>query len=280
MKHLTYVSDNGYTIQFNSNPFYISESDLNSASANFERYKPSKYDGEITECGTYNGKPITIAGKIVGKSKKDLESNKNILALAMNIHQSGWLYSESHAGTTQKIRVTPSHNPDYGKDFGVSCSYSCEWFADTPYWTATNEKIVQLGSIQALWSFPFCAPVYFGNTVGRSVITNPTGYTIEPIIEIMSQLQIVKIANLTTGETLELDIGVESDEKLIIDCQNCEIQKVDLTTGQITDATNYLVAGKEFLTIVPGKNTFELQNAITTGQAFCYIKYNEPKGAV
>lgn len=280
MQYLTYISDNGITVQINRYPFFSSSSDLNTVGATFEDVQPDGMDGVITTGEAYNQKTLSITGNIIGRSKGEVEQHMNTLGLAMNIHYSGWLYAKGYDGKTKKLHCRPSGTPDFGDMKGLQIPYMIQFRADYPHWVEATETIERLGHVKATFQFPFCAPAVFGMSVKQETIVNNTPFTIEPVIEIASVMSDVKIANLTTGETLELEQDVPEGKRLIINNAECTIELIDNATSERVDATNALIAGKEFLKLIPGENVLELQNAISTGAAIVYIKYNRPKGAV
>ena len=279
MENLKWVSDNGMIIEFVS-PFFFKDPDMNSGGVSFEEIKVPGIDGIKTIDRSYNGKILRVNGNIVGEGPNQLEFLKNELSLAMNSNYDGWLYAYQYDGSIQKKRCMPNQLPDYKDGPGLQVAFTLEWKSDDPYWLDTRETILTMGQVEPLWSFPFCTPVIFGNCVAKKTMRNSSGVDIFPIIEIQSPMDKVLIVNKSTGQILEVDKEIPKGKKLIIDNMNCEIELVDIKTGFSENATNELVAGREFITLKPGENFIELQNPVKSDRAIVHIKYHKPRLAV
>lgn len=281
MRSITYTSDSGRSIQFNGwLPYYLAQIDFNSVGGSFDEYKPIGYDGSKTQGESYNAKAVLASGVLVSTSKAHLAQMRMDLAEAMNIHYEGWLSVSLLNGQTWKIRARPTQNPTFQAPVGLGQPFSLEWRCDSPYWLKEPQTVVKIGQIEGLWRFPFHAPVVFGQAVGNVEIRNPSTSEVPVVIEILSQATNILITNETNGQTLEVAELIQEGQKMILDSNTCDIQIVDIYSGDSVDATNKLVAGSQFITLAPGKNKIVLDNGIPDTIPLAYIRYYEQSLAV
>lgn len=280
MRRLTYFSDCGMTVQFNAFPYFITFVDLNSVGASFDEVQPAGFDGVVNQGESYNVKAIPLEGTIVGNSLQDLEKYRRAVAMAMNVHYEGTLVAELNNGEKWKIRCRPSGNPDFPKEFGRGQPFTCEWKCDRPYWKRYENNVVSIGQILPMWTFPFATPVIFGKAVSTVTINNETSIEIPLQIEILSQSTLIQISNNTTGQSFQIRSPVEENQKMVIYGDTADVVIVNLETGEQENATNRLVAGSEFISLMPGLNEIELSNGIADSVPLSYIIYNDHSLAI
>ena len=200
--------------------------------------------------------------------------------MAMHVHWDGWLIAEQWSGKKKKIRCRPHQLPQYSDPVGLGLPFALEWQADKPYWLDYDETILPIGQIIPLWRFPFTPPVQFGYAVAEVNIANDTSIEIPLRIEVLSQATNITVINESTGRRFEVAELIEENEKMVIDGENCNIEIVNLLTGARNNATNKLVSGSQFITLVPGENRITLNNGIADATPLSYIIYNNHSLAV
>ena len=283
MKTLTWVPDNGMTIQFNRGfPFFCSDADLNSAGASFSEFKPAGSDGVYTAGGTYDVKIIRIPGQIVAVSRADLETRRNQLAMAFSVHNAGWLISEQWDGTRKKIRCRPTGNPAFSENIGIGERFTVELRCDRPYWLSYDEIIQTIGHIVPMMRWPWAAPVMMGYAVAELTINNTTGVEIPTRIEVLSRSTMIRLTRTCGSQSavLELAAIIDENQKLVIDGTSGDIYLHDIYTGQDVNASNRLVAGSKPITLLPGINKIALDNGVADSTPLSYVIYNDHSLAV
>lgn len=283
MKTLTWIPDNGMTIQFNRGfPFFCSDTDLNTAGASFSEFKPAGGDGVYTAGGTYDVKIIRIPGQIVAVSRADLEKRRNQLAMALNIHNEGWLVAEQWDGTRKKIRCRATGNPAFSENVGIGERFVAELRCDRPYWLSYDEIIQTIGHIVPMMHWPWAAPVMMGYAVAELTVNNTTGVEIPTRIEVLSQATLIRLTRTCGNQVavLELATIIEENQKLVIDGTSGDIYLHDIYTGQDVNASNRLVAGSKPITLLPGTNKIELDNGVAGSTPLSYVIYNDHSLAV
>lgn len=283
MKSLTWMPDNGMTIQFNQNfPFYVSNTDLNSAGASFSEFKSAGRDGVYTVGGSYEVKTIIIPGQIVATSRADLEKRRNQLAMAFNVHNEGWLIAHQWDGTKKKIRCRAAGNPAYTENVGLGERFTVTLRCDRPYWLGYDDIIMPIGQTIPMMCWPWVAPVMFGYAVAELTINNASGIEIPTRIEVLSQSTLIQLTRVCGRQsaTLELATTVDEYQKLIIDSDTGDIYLHDIITGEDINASNRLVAGSKPITLLPGQNKIMLDNGIAGSTPLSYVIYNDHSLAV
>ena len=283
MKSLTWIPDNGETIQFNQNfPFFCNNADLNTAGASFSEFKPAGADGVYTAGGTYDVKTIIIPGQIVATSRADLEQRRAQLAMAFSIHNEGWLVAHQWDGTRKKIRCRSTGNPVYTENVGIGERFTITLRCDRPYWLGYDDQIVPIGQIIPLMRWPWVASVLMGYAVAELTINNTSGVEIPTKIEVLSQSTLIKLTR-TCGsrvDELELATTIDEGEKLVIDGTSGDIYIHSIVSGEDSNASHCLVAGSKPITLLPGINQIVLDNGVAGVTPLSYVIYNDHSLAV
>ena len=283
MRSLTWMPDNGMTIQFNQSfPFFCSNADLNTVGASFSEFKPAGADGVYTAGGTFELKAIVIPGQIVATSEADLEKRRNQLAMAFSVHNEGWLISHQWDGTKKKIRCRSAGTPVFTEKFGVGERFTISLRADRPYWLSYDDIVLPIGQTVPMMSWPWVAPVMFGYAVAELTVGNYSGTEIPTRIEVLSQATLIRLTRRcgTRVDALELATVIEEYQKLVIDGTSGDIYLHDILTGEDINASNRLVAGSKPITLLPGQNTIVLDNGIAGSTPLSYVIYNDHSLAV
>lgn len=281
MKSLTYTSACGMIVQFSSAPPFLAKTiDLNAAVASFDESKATGTDGTRTLGGNYDKKVVVVEGVISASSHSKLEELRGILAMTMNVHHEGVLLLEQDSGQTKTIKCRPLCNPSFAAPFGLTQGYTAQFQCDAPYWLDSSMTIVPIGQIMPMWQFPFTPPVTFGKAIGTARIMNYTSIEIPLRIEVLTQSTLIELENKNTGQAFRIDAVITQNKKMVIDGDNCDVDIIDLITGEKTNATNKLVAGSKYITLSPGMNEIEIHNGIADATPLSYITYYLPHLAV
>jgi len=96
---------------------------------------------------------------------------------------------------------------------------ACQLVAPDPYLYSINNQIISLGATSNNGLvFPMTFPISFGNlTGGIGTISNVGNAVAYPVITVIGSCSNLVITNVTTGESMSLNVNLGSTDTLIID---------------------------------------------------------------
>lgn len=111
----------------------------------------------------------------------------------------------------------------------TSRAISCQLTMPEPYWYALDADTIQLGSIYSTGVifgsdvgviFDDDTGVVFGTATGESgMVVNQGNVKAYPVITIIGDCSGISVTNLTTNETISVDVVLHDTDKLVIDCR-------------------------------------------------------------
>jgi phage-related protein len=108
---------------------------------------------------------------------------------------------------------------NFAEDNKVPGKISCQMVAPDPFLYELEEREINLGAVSNNGlSFPLTFPISFGSiTGGQGTIANIGNVISYPIITIVGTCSDLAITNETTGESMNINIGLLDTDTLIID---------------------------------------------------------------
>jgi Phage tail protein len=145
-----------------------------------------------------------------------------------------------------------------------------------PFWRDAGDRKATMKSFSEAFSMPFRFPIRFGQQ-GSSMTVFNGGHRPTPILlELSGAATKPRFENRTTGEFLQINRSLASNEKLIINTQvgkkSVMIQKADGTTE---NAFNYLDSGSTFLNLAIGNNDLRYNAVSSYGNEIAKLTWRQ-----
>jgi len=250
---------------------------LNSTKLSYGQIKSIGQDGVLLQNGSIQPLNLIIRGLI--KSDTDLnEQVKQITSVFNPKKGKGILRYTDENNIVYEIEcnITDfeiSNKPD-DKTY-ITRKFKVGILCPNPYWKATT-TLVQMGYGLGGFSFPLQLPTKFAENLTKVVITNYGDAPVPLLIKFYGPATTPELRNNTTGEVIRVNRALTSDEVLIIntDDNNLDVQVQNLTTGTIEDAWNYIdINACDFFKLQIGDNEIEFSTGDATEQAKIDIEY-------
>ena len=167
-----------------------------------------------------------------------------------------------------------------GSNANNSHIISCQLTMPDPYWYAQTAKSVQLGATYSSGVvfgpgqgviFGDGTGVVFGtSTGGAGTITNDGNADAYPVIHVVGTCSGPSITNLTTGETVSVNVTLGDGDELIIDCrpETCGVYLNGV-------ANIVLKTSPGWMRVVPGDNKIVFSRNSLQSKKHCTVELNE-----
>jgi hypothetical protein len=156
---------------------------------------------------------------------------------------------------------------NFVEDSLIPGKISCQLIAPDPFLYELTTEEITLGAITNNGLvFPLIFPIVFGSITGeQATITNVGTAIAYPVVTIIGTCSNLIITNLTTSESISLNIGLIDTDILIIDSRPT-IRGIYLNGDQRMD----LKYGS-WLTCIPGDNIFNFQRTSSQSKQHCTV---------
>jgi len=156
---------------------------------------------------------------------------------------------------------------DTGSRQGNVLTLVPEYRALWPYWYDINPKrqLVDLSTAATGVKFPILFPLYFGTAGYSASFSLTAGDVPSPwTCQIYGPFTRVQLSKLRTGETIDVQVGVNDRETLNISTYPGERRLQVDTAGGLKDVLSGITANSVFWTIGPGLTTCAIKITSTT----------------
>lgn len=213
----------------------------------------------------YGSRVITLTGKVIGSTqatRKTLEENLRAI-FQLDAVQTGddpsyyTLYMVDEDGEEKQMAVKVSTGIEFSKEAGNPYirDFIVSLKARNPVWLSQDlyTETVNQGKPSASLTLPTTLPIVFGSTfINEGTITNGGNFGTFPVITITGSGENPTITNVTTNQSLTINVTLVEGDELIIDCENGTV------TLNGDDALAYLSSSSQFLQLASGDNTIQV----------------------
>lgn len=285
MKEVSYITDNGYIVNFGKNAPFICLEISDNFSGNFIVSKAPFQDGQTTQYVNLTAGNINLIGSILAFGSKQkaaknvLEEYIDLMNYTFNPKVEGTLIVDNGV-TSKQVRCRAINKPTYLDKYNNHVKIDVELVADNPVWESAKEYISGIGFTYNNLRFPLNLPSSTGFIFNQMIADNKTRYDIYPMIEILSIASLIKIENETTGKFIEINRSIEANQKMVIDMKKKKAEIYEKNEDGVYEykynATNWLTLESEWIELVPGKNVISINKQILEGVPLSIIKYRIP----
>lgn len=220
-------------------------------------------------------RPITVSGRIVGKSAQAI---KDSLVSVVRADVSGTLYADDW-----KIGVVVTATPTIGPEpFGAAFQFSVT--APYPYWESNTEKGSMVTGITPGFRFPWniSRPYRFGTrAIGQYVVVPNKGQTDVPfVVEIVclgASASNVRIDNILTREYLLLEKSLVEGEVVTI---NVTHDRTYVTSSVDGDCRGALTLESNLFRLHTGDNVWKASAGSGINNLDIGVTYAEESGGI
>ena len=280
-----FVNGLGEFLSFGKDPPFIISTveNLNAIKLSYGQIKTIGQDGVIIQNESVQPLNLVVRGLInvdIDEEHKLNEYINQITSIFNPKKGKGLLRYIDDNNTTYEIECVISSfeisNRPIDKTY-TSRKFKVELLCPNPYWKATT-TLVQMGYGLGGFSFPLQLPTKFAEILTKVVITNYGDAPVPLLIKFYGPATTPELRNNTTGEVIRVNRVLTSDEVLIIntDDNNLDVQVQNLTTGTTEDAWNYIdITACDFFKLQIGDNEIEFSTGDATEDARVEIYYRK-----
>lgn len=261
---ISFTNARGVTVIFGP-PTYrvISIEGLGDVEAEIQTQKSPYQHGSTFVDALLGERVLPMEIKIYGDSEADMSSKRRFLS---NVFNPAWGMGQFKIQVGEVIYTVdaiPDFIPKYAggvENMGTFYQYcQIQVTAPYPYWRDPQQLSRALRAYQGKFTLPMQFPVELG-IEGDNTILDNTGDIKAPIqIDVQGPITYPRVTNETTGEFIQFNRALSSDEILHIDTQKGNKRVEIYRDGwPIQNAMGYLDHDSTFLQLVPGENQLSL----------------------
>lgn len=221
--------------------------------------------GILDSVSYYGARRISLTGKIIASTqstRKTLEENLREIFQLDGV-QTGdnpsyyTLYMTDEDGEEKQMDVKVSRGVEFSKEAGNTYirDFIVELKAKNPVWLSQTlyTETVDQGKSSSTLTLPTFLPITFGSSfLNEATITNGGNFATFPVITITGEGENPTITNVTTGQSLTINLTLAAGDEVVIDCENGTV------TYNGADALSYLDSSSQFLALAAGDNTIQV----------------------
>lgn len=231
-----------------------------------------QYHGARLNSYSYGERLFTINGSIYGTSASNLETKRQALQKALDLHggvQTMTLTTRGSLALQAEVIAIAKFGVEYKKGSMSFCDFMIQLVAPYPFLLSQvlNSEEVEPFSGGG-FAIPFAIPFSMGvGGSGTTTVTNDGNARAFPIITINGPIENPSIQNSTTGETCSLNYTLSTSTDYIeIDTYNRTVM-----LNGVTNLRQYFSG--DWITLASGDNSIKLTGSSTgadTGAIFSY----------
>ncbi|MFD2924164.1 phage tail domain-containing protein [Halobacillus naozhouensis] len=259
---ITFTNARGERVTFTSGAYpYLLQSyeGVGELDADIQSQRAPYQDGSTYIDTLLQNRPLTLRVMIDANNPNTLASMKRHISKVFNPKLGEGLLSFERYGEVYEIQPVADGTPVFLSGPQNSAptfqKIMINLIAHDPYWKDPQEVSRALKAYEGLFEFPFNFPIELGQE-GDSTILENEGSVETPVqINIQGPVKNPRITNRTTGEYLQLNRTLSSDEILHIDT-NEQNKRVEIyREGRVIEkAWGYLDDYSDFLMLLVGSN--------------------------
>lgn len=257
----TFIVENEYNIQLqltqNERQWQlISVTGLNPAPANVVTSVIPNVDGSRFNSSRLEQRNIVLTLVINGNA----EENRNALNSVIFAKRYLKIYYSNNSKNVYIEGYVESIEYDvFSEKLQVQISVICP----SPFWKDINQTITEITPIANLFEFPFSIPqegIAFSELIGNAqgIVNNSGTVQTGIIINIESTHKVLNpsITNLTTGETMKVDVELSQTDLLTISTLKGNKNIKMYSNGVVNNVINNLEPQSKWISLITGQNTF------------------------
>lgn len=260
MQKVTYVNAIGESITFEAKrPFLLFSLDgFDSVETDLKSSKGFNQDGESYINTTLDKRQLVIGFNLLCSSREDVVAMRDKAMRVFNPKlKEGYLYY-SYAGLERKIKCKPDKSPVMKNTSKLDTTGEVILIAHDPYFTDLNESVEELNSWVGGLNFPLNLPTNFKTKGESKKNLYNDGHVNSPITIVFKGPAInPKVTNITTGEFIEVNRELTSEDTLYITTGYQNKTVVIERNGIKENAFNYINLNSTFFSLVIGDNLIE-----------------------
>lgn len=227
-------------------------------------------DGGWVSRQLYDARLITFTGRLFSTDKTTAEERRKALAVVL-ARKEITLKVVTYGGFTYSAKVNVM-----GFDSPISFNmnlyhYKLDLRMNNPIWyDASDGELVGtvIKGVQGGFTINFGIPFKISGSSGDTILANNGNASVYPRITITTPATNPKIINKTTGKSIQVNVSVNTGDKLEIDMA----QKTVLLNG--SNVFNLIEDGSVFFPLVVGDNAMALETAVGSEATTANVYYN------
>ena len=273
MYNVVFENDNGSKYYFGINGATVFDMDLGSGvSVDIGTSQGFSQIGETMQNRTVSGRPITVKGAVYGNVQERKKSMRNVISP----FSCGRLVFENK----YYIRVCVKSAPTFSsvKNDG---RFTMQFYAPYPFFKSVNEKIIEIGAIKPLFSFPvnYATPHKFGENAAARYknVYNDSDVSIPFAIHISSSGASTNpvIANLKTFKSTKINGTIGAGDFIDIYWNDDNVLQARLTSGGVeTDIIHLIDESSNLFDLEVGDNLISATDDTGGSSLSVKITYN------
>jgi hypothetical protein len=259
MRKITFTNSRGESIQLDYSPFLISKiNGISEAPSQIQTSNAPFQDGSTYVDSVLEPRPIAIEGAFTSLDKNEVNQQRLLMQRIFNPKLGeGILQYENESGI-KEIKAVADGTPIFpDKERDPFQRFLINVLCPNPYWRDPQRVSRALQAYKGGFSFPFSFPVSFGTTNDYTILTND-GHVPTPVtIDIQGPVVNPKITNHTTGELIQINQSISTNEILHIDtnpkAKRVELIRDGLPIKNVMGWVEYAIS--DFWMLEPGENS-------------------------
>lgn len=259
MFKLIYTNSRGQSIELFGSPFRLTRVEgLGGTESETQMHRVPYQDGMTYLDSLLQDKPIEIEFKITGRDLSEVTNHRRHLSSVFNPKSGmGMLQYVGEDGikeigvVVESVPFFPDGRTNRGRTFQ---KVLVNLRAPYPYWRDPQQVSRSLRAYEGKFTFPFTFPVQFGIEGDVTTINNEGDTSTPVIITIQGPIRRPMVENRTTGEYMQVNTTIGTEEVLYIDT-NPQAKRVEIhRENQIIKAMGYVDHNSDFWQLQVGEN--------------------------
>lgn len=226
-------------------------------------------DGETWQTSRLPMRNITFYGAVTGRGRMLGRARAELMRICNPRLGPGQLTMTAY-GRTLCIDAAVDSAPIVSEDTTFDWqTYTMTFACPTPYWTETEDSVVEMTTSTGGLLWPLKLPARFATVKAtrRFLVANPGDVECPLVMEFLGGALNPVLSNISTGEAIKINAQVPSTSTLVVETAHGRKRAYlrDNASGAVTDAMGYLDLSSRFFDLAAGDN---------------YLAYDADDGAV